>query len=228
MINLRGVTKIYGSGQTEFRAVDDITLDISDGEFVAIVGKSGSGKSTLLNLIGTLDSISVGSITVDGEEIGSLKGKELARFRNQKIGFVFQNFYLEPEYTVRECVEIPLILAGSFGKENTEKVDKALKLVDLSDKMKSKTKTLSGGEQQRVAIARAIINDPHFILADEPCGNLDGKNSENIMNIFKNLHAQGRTILMVTHDEQDAHMAQRIVTLADGRVISDEKNTLFY
>lgn len=228
MINLRGVTKIYGSGQTEFRAVDDITLDISDGEFVAIVGKSGSGKSTLLNLIGTLDSISVGSITVDGEEIGSLKGKELARFRNQKIGFVFQNFYLEPEYTVRECVEIPLILAGSFGKENTGKVDKALKLVDLSDKMKSKTKTLSGGEQQRVAIARAIINDPHFILADEPCGNLDGKNSENIMNIFKNLHAQGRTILMVTHDEQDAHMAQRIVTLADGRVISDEKNTLFY
>lgn len=227
MINLRGVTKIYGSGQTEFRAVDGISLDISDGEFVAIVGKSGSGKSTLLNLIGTLDSITQGEIAVDGEQIRNLKGKALAKFRNQKIGFVFQNFYLEPEYTVRECVEIPLILAGSFGKENKEKVEQALKLVDLSDKIKCKAKTLSGGEQQRVAIARAIINNPSFILADEPCGNLDGKNSENIMNIFKNLHAQGKTVLMVTHDEQDAQSAQRIITLADGKVISDEKNPLF-
>lgn len=227
MINLKGVTKIYGKGQTEFRAVDNLTLDIADGEFVAIVGRSGSGKSTLLNLIGTLDSITRGTISIDGEGIENLKGKSLAKFRNRKIGFVFQNFYLEPEYTVRECVEIPLILAGSFGRQNRERVEQALKLVDLSDKIKCKTKTLSGGEQQRVAIARAIINNPSFILADEPCGNLDATNSQNIMNIFKNLHKQGKTILMVTHDEQDAHTAQRIITLADGKVVSDEKNPLF-
>jgi putative ABC transport system ATP-binding protein len=226
MIEIKNVKKIYKTGEGDFSAVDDISLNIKDGEFVAIVGKSGSGKSTLLNLIGTLDTITHGAIWVDGTEINNLKGKDLASFRNGKIGFVFQNFYLEPEYTVYENIEIPLIIAGHTGKDNKEKIENVLKTLDLFNKAKCKAKTLSGGECQRVAIARAIINNPSIILADEPCGNLDSKNSRNIMEIFKNLHLSGKTILMVTHDEEDAKCAQRIITLADGKLISDETNTV--
>ncbi|MDE7453704.1 MAG: ABC transporter ATP-binding protein [Clostridia bacterium] len=225
MIEIKNVTKKFKTGEGEFYALNGVSAEIAEGEFVAVVGKSGSGKSTLLNLLGTLDSVSDGQILFDGKDISSLTKKELAGFRNKKLGFVFQSFYLEPEYTVYENVELPLILANSFGKANTERVENVLKLVGLADKAKSKAKNLSGGECQRTAIARAIVNDPSYILADEPCGNLDTANSENIMEIFKTLHSAGKTVIMVTHDEEEANVAQRIITLSDGRIVSDEKNT---
>lgn len=226
LINIVNVSKKYKTGDGEFYALKDVSLTIDDGEFVAIVGKSGSGKSTLLNLIGTLDSVSDGTITVDGKDITKLDNKSVALFRNQKLGFVFQSFYLEPEYTVYENVELPLILAGSFGKANTQRVNEVLKLVELTDKTQNKAKNLSGGESQRVAIARAIVNNPDIILADEPCGNLDTANSLNIMEIFQALHAQGKTVIMVTHDSEEAQVASRIVTISDGKIVNDEKNTL--
>ena len=224
MISIDKVSKKYKTGDGEFYALKDVTLKIDSGEFVAIVGKSGSGKSTLLNLIGTLDSVTDGSITVDGQDITKLDNKSLATFRNRNLGFVFQSFYLEPEYTVYENVELPLILAGRFGKANVERVNEVLRLVELTDKAKNKAKNLSGGESQRVAIARAIVNNPDVILADEPCGNLDTANSENIMHIFKALHAQGKTVVMVTHDSEEAQVASRIVTISDGEIVSDDKN----
>ena len=226
LINIDNVSKIYKTGDGEFYALKDVSLKIDDGEFVAIVGKSGSGKSTLLNLIGTLDNVSEGVIFVDGHDVTKLDNKSLAQFRNQKLGFVFQSFYLEPEYTVYENVELPLIIAGSFGKANAERVNEVLNLVDLADKAKNKAKNLSGGESQRVAIARAIVNNPDVILADEPCGNLDTANSQNIMEIFKMLHAQGKTVIMVTHDGEEAQVASRIVTISDGKIVSDETHTL--
>lgn len=223
MISIEQVSKKYKTGNGEFYALKDVSLHINDGEFVAVVGKSGSGKSTLLNLVGTLDSVTDGIITVDGQDITKLDNKSLARFRNSKLGFVFQSFYLEPEYTVYENVELPLILAGHFGKSNAERIDNVLKLVNLTDKAKNKAKNLSGGESQRVAIARAIVNNPDIILADEPCGNLDTANSENIMNIFKALHSEGKTVIMVTHDSEEAQVASRIITLSDGQIVSDEQ-----
>ena len=225
MISIDKISKKYKTGDGEFYALKDVSLTISDGEFVAIVGKSGSGKSTLLNLVGTLDTVTDGAITVDGQDITKLDNKSLALFRNKKLGFVFQSFYLEPEYTVCENVELPLILAGSFGKSNTDRVNEVLQLVELTDKAKNKAKNLSGGESQRVAIARAIVNNPDIILADEPCGNLDSANSENIMNIFKALHSAGKTVMMVTHDSEEAQVASRIVTISDGKIVADKRNT---
>lgn len=224
MINIQNVYKKYKTGDGEFCALKDVSLTISDGDFVAIVGKSGSGKSTLLNCLGTLDTVTEGVITVDGQDVTKLDNKSLAHFRNRKLGFVFQSFYLEPEYTVYENVELPLILAGHFGKNNAQRIEQVLKLVDLTDKAKNKAKHLSGGESQRVAIARAIVNNPDIILADEPCGNLDTANSQNIMEIFKALHTQGKTVIMVTHDAEEAHVASRIVTLSDGQIVADEGN----
>ena len=226
MIKIENVSKKYKTGDGEFYALSDVNLTIEKGEFVAIVGKSGSGKSTLLNLIGTLDTVTDGTITVDGQDVTKLDNKAIAQFRNQKLGFIFQSFYLEPEYTVYENVELPLIIAGRFGKANAERVDEVLQLVNLADKTRNKAKNLSGGEGQRVAIARAIVNNPDVILADEPCGNLDTANSQNVMEIFKTLHKQGKTIIMVTHDSEEAQVASRIVTISDGKIVSDEKNTL--
>ena len=197
------------------------SLCVAEGEFVAIVGKSGSGKSTLLNMIGTLDSVTSGSILLDSQDIATMNGRQLAEVRNQSIGFVFQRFNLEPEYTVYQNVELPLVISGST--KNEQKVQAVLEQLDLTSKAKLKTKLLSGGEQQRVAIARAIINDPKLILADEPCGNLDTTNSNIVMSILQALNQQGKTIILVTHDQEDARKAQRIVTLSNGRIISDEK-----
>lgn len=224
MIKVDNVSKKYKTGDGEFYALKGVSLTVHDGEFVAVVGKSGSGKSTLLNLIGTLDSVSDGAITVDGQDVTKLDSKSLAQFRNRKLGFVFQSFYLEPEYTVYENVELPLILAGRFGKDNTARVHEVLELVELTDKAKNKAKNLSGGESQRVAIARAIVNNPDVILADEPCGNLDTSNSENIMRIFKELNARGKTVIMVTHDAEEAQVASRIVTISDGQIVEDVEN----
>lgn len=221
MLKLIDVKKEYKTPGGCFSALDGVSLCVEDGEFVAIVGKSGSGKSTLLNMIGTLDSVTSGSIVLDGQDIATMNGRQLAEFRNQSIGFVFQRFNLEPEYTVYQNVELPLVISGST--KNAQRVQAVLEQLDLTSKAKLKTKLLSGGEQQRVAIARAIINDPKLILADEPCGNLDTANSNIVMSILQALNQQGKTIILVTHDQEDARKAQRIVTLSNGRIISDEK-----
>ncbi len=224
MITIQGVKKLYKTGKKEFYALAGVDLTIEDGEFVAITGKSGSGKSTLLNMIGTLDRVTEGTVLVDGRDLSTLSGKEVANYRNKTVGFVFQSFYLEPSYTVYDNVELPLVLAGSVGKRNRARVEEALTAVGLLSKIKEKARDLSGGEQQRVAIARAIAGDPSYILADEPCGNLDTANSENIMNILAALHASGKTIIMVTHDPEDAQKADRIVTMSDGKIVADTKN----
>ena len=221
MLKLIEVKKEYQTPGGCFFALDGVSLCVEEGEFVAIVGKSGSGKSTLLNMIGTLDSVTSGSILLDGQDIATMNGRQLAEVRNQSIGFVFQRFNLEPEYTVYQNVELPLVISGST--KNEQKVQAVLEQLDLTSKAKMKTKLLSGGEQQRVAIARAIINDPKLILADEPCGNLDTANSNIVMSILQALNQQGKTIILVTHDQEDARKAQRIVTLSNGRIISDEK-----
>ncbi len=221
MIKIQDVRKKYSTGGKSFFALDGVSLEIEEGEFVAITGKSGSGKSTLLNMIGTLDRVTSGSIFVEGKNIAKLSGKKVAEYRNKTVGFVFQSFYLEPSYSVYENVELPLVLAGRTGKQNRKRVEDALAEVGLTKKIKEKARNLSGGEQQRVAIARAIVNDPSYILADEPCGNLDTANSENIMRILAALHESGKTIIMVTHDPEDAQKADRIVTMSDGKIISD-------
>lgn len=224
MISIRDVRKKYLGGSKSFFALDGVSLEIGEGEFVAITGKSRSGKSTLLNMIGTLDRVTSGSIVVDGKDLSKLSGRKVAEFRNKTVGFVFQSFYLEPSYTVYDNVELPLVLAGSTGKRNRKKVENALAEVGLSGKIREKARNLSGGEQQRVAIARAIVNDPVYILADEPCGNLDTVNSENIMRILASLHDAGKTIIMVTHDPEDARKADRIVTMSDGKIVSDTQD----
>lgn len=219
MIEVVDVVKEYVTSKTTFRALNGASLKIGDGEFVAITGKSGSGKSTLLNILGTLDTMTSGKVYVDGVDISALSGKEVAEYRNKKVGFVFQSFYLEPGYSVYDNVELPLILAGGRAKNNRPLVEAALSEVGLLSKIREKAVNLSGGEQQRVAIARAIINNPSYILADEPCGNLDTHNSENIMRILDGLHKNGKTIVMVTHDMEDAQKAGRIITMSDGKII---------
>ncbi len=220
MIVVKDVTKRFMSGKEPFWALRGVDLEIKEGEFIAICGKSGSGKSTLLNIMGSLDKPTSGNVIIDDLDLNSLSQKKLAEYRNKVIGFVFQSFYLEPGYTVYDNVALPLILAGSVGKSNHQKVEEALKKVNLLHKIKAKANTLSGGEQQRVAIARAIINNPKYIFADEPCGNLDNLNSENIMQILKTLHQNGKTIIMVTHDQEDAKKADKIYTMTDGKIIN--------
>ncbi len=224
MISIRDVKKKYKTGRKSFFALKGVSLEIGEGEFVAITGKSGSGKSTLLNMIGTLDTVTSGSIFVDGENIASLSGKRIAEYRNKKVGFVFQSFYLEPSYTVYDNVELPLVLSGRTGRKNKKLVSDALEAVGLLSKIKERAHDLSGGEQQRVAIARAVVNDPAYILADEPCGNLDTANSNNIMRILAQLHDRGKTVIMVTHDPEDAMKAERVVTMSDGMIVSDTKS----
>lgn len=223
MLSLQNVYKTFKTPAGEVSAVGGVTLTVNDGEFVAIVGKSGSGKSTLLNLIGTLDTPTQGSVVLDGADLNALSVKQIALLRNKQLGFVFQRFNLEGEYTVMQNVELPLIIAGQFNNE--PRVREVLAMLGLEDKIKTKTKFLSGGEQQRVAIARAVVNNPKLILADEPCGNLDTESSETVMAILKQLNAQGKTVILVTHDEADAKKAARIITLSNGKVVSDEANT---
>lgn len=215
MIELKEVSKKYN----DFSALSDINLRFEDGEFAAIVGESGSGKSTLLNLIGQIDTPSGGEIIVDGKDITRLTEREKAALRNKTFGFVFQSFFLEPTYTVRQNVEIPLLLSGVKKAERAARVEEALKKVDMQDKADSKAANLSGGEQQRTAIARAIVNNPPVIIADEPCGNLDSKNGDGVMRLLKELNEEGKTVLMVTHSAEHAKWAKRIIKLCDGRVL---------
>jgi len=223
MVTLKNVSKMYSkNGSPAVRALDDVSLEIEKGSFIAIVGSSGSGKSTLMNIMGLLDRPSSGTYMLDGREVGGLTEDEAARIRNQKIGFVFQAFHLLPRATAKENVELPLVYAdGSDGSLPAEQV---LKAVGLGERMTHYPREMSGGEQQRVAIARALINDPEIILADEPTGNLDSRAGKEVMNIFKELHDSGRTIVLITHDQEIAAHAQRIIRIADGRMVSDELN----
>lgn len=219
MITLKKIEKVYGAGQNTFKALDGISLEIKKGEFVAIVGASGSGKSTLLNIIGCMDSPTGGEYFFENENILNKKYKQLAAFRNKKIGFVFQSFNLADDCTAAENVEMPLGYAGIKKAQRIERVEKILSEVGLSEKAKNFPKQLSGGQQQRVAIARALVNDPELILADEPTGNLDTYNSAQIMDLFQKIHRDSnRTIIMITHNPELAEQADRVIRITDGRI----------
>ena len=218
MIDLKDISKLYLVGDEEVRALDRATMHISPGEFVSIIGPSGSGKSTLMNIIGCLDIADAGVYMLDGIPIENYTENELAQIRNKKIGFVFQSFNLIPKLTAEENVELPLIYQGIKREERKEPVQKALGRVKLENRAKHLPTELSGGQQQRVAIARAIVTKPSLILADEPTGNLDSKTGEEIMEIFHELHQQGNTIVLITHDDEVAAQAARSIHIRDGKV----------
>ncbi|WP_147565926.1 ABC transporter ATP-binding protein [Clostridium tyrobutyricum] len=218
MIEVKGVSKIYTMGKEQVTALDNVNLTIKDGEFVAIVGPSGSGKSTLMHLVGGLDTPTSGSIVVNGKDISKLKDKDMSKYRNQTIGFVFQSFNLENTQTALENVMMPLIFAGTGNRERKLKANRALEMVGLHDKIKHKPNEMSGGQRQRVSIARALVNEPSIIFADEPTGNLDSKNGELIMNLLSDLNEKGYTIIMVTHNMEEAKKARRMIKIRDGKV----------
>jgi ABC-type lipoprotein export system ATPase subunit len=218
VIELSDVGKTYRSGALSVDAVRDVSLRIEAGEFVAIVGPSGSGKSTLMHILGCLDVPSQGSFVLAGEDVSALDENRLAELRNQHIGFVFQQFNLLPYMTAQRNVELPLVYAGVAPSVRHERAQRALGLVGLSDRADHRPGELSGGQQQRVAIARALVTEPDLILADEPTGNLDSTSTAEVLALLRNLHRDGRTIVLITHEPDVAAMADRIVTMHDGRV----------
>ncbi|MBI2034792.1 MAG: ABC transporter ATP-binding protein [Candidatus Levybacteria bacterium] len=223
VLELINVSKLYKLGDHTIKALDKASLAIRDGEFVSIIGPSGSGKSTLMHLMGLLDTPTSGSVFLDGEDISSLSEEELARIRNKKIGFVFQQYNLLPRTTALDNVGLPLLYTSGVSKAEIEKRAKeALMLVGLSDRMYHFSSQLSGGQQQRVAIARSLVNNPTLILADEPTGNLDTKTGDEIMKIFEKLNKQGKTIVLVTHEQDIAKKAKRIIKMRDGKVLSEK------
>ncbi|MGB2627681.1 MAG: ABC transporter ATP-binding protein [Candidatus Acidiferrum sp.] len=223
VIRTEGLAKVYEMGAEQVHALRGVDLEIRKGEYVAIMGPSGSGKSTLMNLIGCLDSPSTGRYWLAGRLVSELDDDELAYIRNKEIGFVFQTFNLLPRASALHNVELPLIYNGTPSEERIEKAKLALQRVDLTSRMTHKPNELSGGQRQRVAIARALVNDPSIVLADEPTGNLDSKTGEEIMSLFENLHRQGNTIILVTHEMDVAQHAHRIIFIRDGQIASDEK-----
>lgn len=223
MIDLKNIYKIYKMGENEVYALNDVSLHIDRKEFVSIIGPSGSGKSTLMNMLGCLDVPTKGTYTLDGYDVGSKTDDELAAIRNEKIGFVFQGFNLLPKLSALENVELPLIYQGIPAKERREKAKKALESVGLGDRVDHKPTELSGGQQQRVAIARALVTNPPIILGDEPTGNLDSKSGKEVMEIFKELHKKGNTIILITHDSDVAAQAERIVKIQDGKLYEERK-----
>lgn len=224
MINIKNVSKIYNIGNEKLRVLDDVSLTIDKGEFVAIVGPSGSGKSTLMNMIGGLDKPSEGAVIIEGEDISKLKDRKMSKFRNEKIGFVFQSFNLEPTLTALENVMMPLMIAGKTDREMKERASAMLQSLGMGDRVKHKPTELSGGQRQRVSIARALVNNPKIVLADEPTGNLDSKSGKAVMEILTNFKKQGYTIVMVTHNMQEASYADRVVKIMDGKV--EEKDEI--
>ena len=222
LIELRGVTKVYPMGDQIVRALAGVDVDIEAGEYVAIMGPSGSGKSTMMNIIGCLDIPSAGTYHLNGQNVGQLSDNELAAIRNREVGFVFQTFNLLPRVTCLQNVELPLIYSGMRRSNRREAAKKALEDVGLGDRIAHKPNELSGGQRQRVAIARALVTQPSIILADEPTGNLDSKTGQEIMGLMDALHRRGNTILLVTHEEEIALHAERVIRLRDGLVESDE------
>ncbi len=224
IIETHNISKIYIMGSTEVRALQSISMDINKGEYVAFMGPSGSGKSTLMNIVGCLDTPTGGSYMLNNQLVSDMTENELAEVRNKEIGFVFQTFNLLPRASALENVALPLIYAGYGKSERNDMAHAALENVGLGDRWHHKPNELSGGQRQRVAIARALVNNPSILLADEPTGNLDSKTSYDIMNLFQELHDKGHTIIMVTHEDDIAHYAHRIIRLRDGLVEWDKKN----
>ncbi|GGF17892.1 ABC transporter ATP-binding protein [Echinicola rosea] len=224
IIETKDIKKTYVMGAEKVQALKSVTIDINKGEYVAFMGPSGSGKSTLMNIIGCLDTPTAGNYVLNSKDVSHMSENDLAEIRNKEIGFVFQTFNLLPRATCLENVALPLIYAGFSKSDREDKAFLALKSVGLEDRINHKPNELSGGQRQRVAIARALVNDPSIILADEPTGNLDSKTSYDIMNLFDELHQKGNTIIMVTHEDDIAHYAHRIVRLRDGLVETDQKN----
>ncbi len=221
-IELSGIKKLYQIGDQEVAALNGIDLKIFEGEFAALMGPSGSGKSTLMNILGCLDRPTIGSYKLDGQEVAHLSDDSLARTRNKKIGFVFQNFNLLSRISALDNVALPLVYAGVGTKERMERAHHFLDAVGLGDRADHQPNELSGGQRQRVAIARALVNDPHIIMADEPTGNLDTKSTKEIMEIFERLHGMGRTIILVTHEPEIAACASRQLLVRDGVITRDE------
>lgn len=224
LIDIRDLVREYVLGGDVIRALDGVTLNIQHGEFVAIMGPSGSGKSTAMNMIGCLDLPSSGQYILDGYDVKGLSEDQLAELRNQKIGFVFQNFNLLPKTTALENVELPMLYAGVTARQRRQRAVEALERVGLGDRLGNRPNELSGGQQQRVSIARALVNQPALILADEPTGALDSHTTEDILRLFEELHHQGNTIVIVTHEDEVGRHAKRIVRFRDGRVESDTDN----
>lgn len=225
---MKGINKSYPMGEDELQVLFDVNFEVYQKEFVAVLGPSGSGKSTLMNIIGCLDTATSGSYILNGQDISKLKDKELATVRNQDIGFVFQNFQLLGRMSALDNVILPLIYARVSSKERKNRAMMLLNKVGLGDKMQNNPKQLSGGQQQRVAIARAMVTNPSIILADEPTGALDQATGAQIMELFKELNREGKTIIMITHDPKIARQAQRIVHILDGRIYSQEEYEILY
>ncbi len=221
LIEFRDVCKTYQMGDTLIRAADHISLQVQEGEFVAIVGQSGSGKSTCMNIIGCLDVPTSGTYLLGGQDVGKMNKNQLAEVRNKMLGFIFQQYNLLPKLTLLENVEVPLMYAGMPRAERRERAKLALELVGLGDKLRHKPSQLSGGQQQRVSIARALAGEPAVILADEPTGALDSHTGREVLAMLQQLHAAGNTVVLITHDNSIAVQAQRIIRLEDGRVIYD-------
>ncbi|MEW6171610.1 MAG: ABC transporter ATP-binding protein [Bacillota bacterium] len=222
MIKVEGLSKVYGLGPTAVTALKDVTQEIKTGEFVAVMGPSGSGKSTFLSVLGCLEQPTAGRYFFNERDVNSMNDDELAHLRNRQIGFIFQTFNLLPRQNVSRNVELPLVYAGAPRKERRERAEALLKRVGLGHRLRHKPTALSGGEQQRVAIARALVNDPAVILADEPTGNLDSRSTHEIMALFKELHAEGRTIILITHEPDVARYAGRILYFLDGAIVREE------
>ena len=223
LLELREVSKVYHLGGEEIRALDNVTLDIEAGEFVSVIGPSGSGKSTLMHILGCLDSPTSGTIKLDGMMIHDASPRQLAAVRNRKIGFVFQFFNLLPKLNVLQNVELPMVYSGLPGRQRRERALEALKLVDMENRARHRPSQLSGGQQQRTAIARALVNNPRLLFADEPTGNLDSHTGEVILELFRKLNQEGRTIILVTHDAEIAAVTPRKIEIRDGTIAATDR-----
>jgi len=224
MIQIENLSKVFRTEEVETQALNKISLKIKEGEFTAVMGPSGCGKSTLLNIVGLLDSASGGRYELLGKEMIGLKERHRAKLRTENIGFVFQNFNLIDELSVYDNIELPLIYGGVKSAKRKKKVKEIADRLGISHRLKHYPQQLSGGQQQRVAVARALVNQPNIILADEPTGNLDSKNGNEVMELFTDLHTNGSTILMVTHSDYDASFSQKIIYMKDGMILSEKQN----